>query len=332
MNIEDLKFKDAEPSPDEVEALRLRLLANGYQPLANRDKRCFLPAWPSVNVTSEAIAEWRRKHSGRYTATGVRLGNGLACCDVDIDDQKIVDALFNWTLDTFPETEQACVRRGSGNKEAIFLRTTEPFGRIHTRAFQKPGALGDDPAHRVEIFGSSSRQMGAFGAHTREENGVVTKEYFWLGGRSLLTVPLQSLPELPKGVFFAICDTAERLMLDAGWKQVKLSTSGEDRASYAYDLTDGMTFHCNNGLTLTLAQLETLAASGELRAMRLRCSASWLEGPSAKRTDRCLMSSTNDGRLVITETSSGVAHLRKPFEPDWNALAERAQQIKTRFL
>ena len=49
-------------------------------------------------------------------------------------------------------------------------------------------------------------QFGAFGAHTREDDGTVTVEYQWVEGASPADTPLSDLPVLTKAQFAAIAD------------------------------------------------------------------------------------------------------------------------------
>src|SRR5690606_17299725 len=57
---------------EQITQVRLRLLENGYAPLPNFDKRCFMKDWPRLEVDEAAIHSWGRRHK-RYTATGVRI-------------------------------------------------------------------------------------------------------------------------------------------------------------------------------------------------------------------------------------------------------------------
>jgi len=320
---------------EQITQLRLRVLANGYSPLRNFDKRCFMPGWPSVEITEAEINSWARRHS-RDTATGIRVENGLAVIDIDIDDQTLVDKVANAILDIAPQLENPnvplLVRKGKGFKEAWFVRTAELFSRIHSRAWTRPGAMPDDPSYRVEIFGGAvARQFGSFGPHTIGDDGVVAVQYTWTGA-SPADTPQSELPVLTKAQFFAICDAAEAILEAAGWKLVEKSTKGENDVERVYDLTEDMQFDIDTGERVSLQRLRELAGSTPDGAPAVRCSAAFAEGPSAKRTDRCIVSLTRAGHVAIWESASGVTHCEasaKPrdFEVELNRVAERLKEI-----
>ena len=69
-----------------------------------------------------------------------------------------------------------------------------------------------------------------------------------------------------------------------------------------------MIFDCDDGVERTLADLRDVGEG-------LRCSASWLEGPEARRRDRCLVGHDGGGGATVWESASGVLHAelaRKP--------------------
>lgn len=315
-----------------VEQLRLQLLENGYSPIRNRDKRTFMTGWPSVEITPDEIRSWSRRNS-RDKATGLRIENGLAVIDIDIDDKGIVDAAADAILDLCPQLEDAnvplLVRRGSGAKEAWFIRTDEAFGRIHSRAWRRRGEGVDATAHRVEVFGGASpRQFGAFGPHTVLDDGTVAKWYSWAEA-SPAEVRQPELPVIPKATIFLIVDAIERILEEAGWEVVPRSEKGENREHRVYDLTPDMAFDCDDGVTRTLDELRDVADSG------IRCSASWLEGPTAINRSRCLVTETRAGHVAIWETASGTTHVEEAAKPrdytlDLDRVAERLKELDQR--
>lgn len=312
--------------------IRKQLLANGYTPLPNLDKRCVLPDWPRVAVTDQTVDKWARMR--RYAATGVRVENGLAVIDIDVNDAAMTTAISDWIVRNIPELGDAAapwlVRVGKGHKEAWFVRTSETFSRLHTRRWVRPGDTADDGTHSVEIFGGGSpRQFGAFGAHTREDDGTVTVEYQWVEGASPADTPLSDLPVLTKAQFAAIADAAEALMRDAGWSAVARSSAGESESQRVYDLTDDMIFDLADGRSLSLPQLRQAL---EAEPSGLRCSASWLEGEEAKNTSRCLVSLTRAGAVAVWESAAGVTHVEASVAPkDWsseiNRVAEKLKEL-----
>lgn len=300
--------------------LRLALSDNGWAPLPLDRKRCFLGGWPQLVVNRHMIRKWRRML--RYKDTGIRLDNGLAVIDIDINDPAAVAAIVERLRALLPGSLML-VRQGNGAKIAIFVRTDEEFGRITSRRWIKPGETEEDGAHGVEIFGGgSARYFGAFGACGPG------RSYRW-GGRSPLDTRLDELPVYTKKQFFSVLDAVETTLRALGWQPVLLSKAGENASRPVHDLTDDMQFECDDGVTRTLAELEELARVGALHD--LRCSASWLEGPSARRTDRCIIGATKSGCLTVWETSSGVSHMPKPVEIARGEVEEKISRIKELF-
>jgi hypothetical protein len=317
-----------------IEELRLQLLANGYSPIPNLDKRTFMKGWPDVVIDAEEIARWSRRHR-RWTATGLRVEHGLAVVDIDISDPAAFAVVLKAMQERHPDVVECGLQRsGKGCKLAIFVRTAELFSRIHTRRWLAPGATADDDSHSVEIFGGASpRQFGAFGPHTVADDGTVVVSYQWddLGDPS--TVPLAELPVFPKQVFYDLADVAEDMLKRLGFTPVPNSTAGENDAARVYDLTDDMRFDLSDGRSVLLPELRQLAAEAE----GLRCSASWREGDQAKRRDRCLVSLGRSGGVCVWESASGVTHCEKDREPhdydlDIDRVAERLRELdeKTR--
>jgi len=317
-------------------ALRKQLLANGYTPLPNIGKACYLEGWPKVEVDEARIERWERRNS-RFQDTGIRIENGLAVIDLDIEDEDGMRAVAEAIEAAFPQLLGALVRYGKGSKEAWFCRTAEPFGRIHTFRFWSPGR-GDpdvDTAHCVEIFGGGSpRQFGAFGAHTRNQAGEVVIAYQWvmqegMGGASAfpprelspVNVPLAELPELTKADFFRIAEIAEATLRGLGFEQVLRSQSGESEAVRVYDLTDEMTFETNREeVGVTLAELHDRAGEEGLRV-----SASFIEPGRGHSLTRCLVGRSHSGELTIWDSASGVTHM--PAEADPKDVIERQLDV-----
>ena len=297
---------------EEQTAIRRKLLANGYTPLANDDKRTMLKNWPRIEVTPALIDEWSDKL--RYQATGVRLDGALTVVDIDIDDAEVIDEI----IDRLPEelwdrVGVAPERRGKGAKLAWFVRCNEPFQRFASLAFARPG---EDPEgdgvtlHRVEVFGPKAvRQFGAYGAHTMVR-GQATVEYRWTD-KGLTEVPLDELPLLTLDEVDLICRIANEVLAELGWVRHMRSKSGKGSSGVVYDLTDDMEFDTMEHGVVSLAELEELAR-GETG---IRLSASWLEGAGARNKTRCIAGVDYNGGLQIYETASGDLHRCKRTEP-----------------
>jgi hypothetical protein len=312
--------------------IRLRLLANGYTPLPTYGKQCFMKGWPSAQVDEAAIGSWARRHS-RWQDTGIRVQDGLGVFDLDIN-HEVMNVVVNALEKEEPAVSETLLRHGTGYKEAWFFRVDEPFTRIHTRRWLAPGTVEDDGAHGVEVFGgASSRFFGSFGANKREPDGSVAVAYSWEGA-SPLEVPLAELPVLTKAQVFKLIDLVERVLEQEGWTPVQRSKKGESEAERVYDLTDDMVFQCNDGVDRSLAELQAVAGEEGLK-----CSASWLEGPSAKRRDRCLVARTHSGAVSVWESASGETHLPAAVKPttevtdqrlEMNRVAEKLKELKDR--
>jgi hypothetical protein len=315
-----------------ITELRLQLLANGYSPIRNRDKRTFMPGWPTVELTPAEIEMWGHKHK-RDSATGLRVENGLAVIDFDINDKTAMNLIADRVFEAIPElgdpNANLLVRTGKGAKEAWFVRTDEEFGRIHSRSYTRPGESVDAGTHRVEVFGgSSARQFGSFGPHTIRDDGVVEVEYAW-PERSPLDTRQSELPELTKQQFFRIADIAEAVLKELGWSAVERSKSGENDAVRVYDLTEDMHFDLASGDTVSLQRLRDLAAADPDGG--LRCSASFLEGAEAVNRTRCLITVTRTGNLAIWESASGVTHCEaslKPVQRDYQVAINRILEME----
>lgn len=320
---------------NDIEQLRLQLLANGYSLTRNHDKRTFQKGWPTTVVDAVEVARWARRFS-RDRGTGIKVCDGLAVIDLDINDEVMVNRIADRVFEEVPilgdPATPLLVRRGKGFKEAWFVATDETFSRIHSRAWLAPGTVADDGAHRVEIFGGGSpRQFGSFGPHTLSDDGEVLVSYSWVD-QSPADVPLDALPVLTKKDFFAVADIVERELEAAGWSIVPRSTAGENEASRVFDLNDEMEFDTNTGEHLTLELLRALAASYPEGTPPLRCAANFIEGPDAKRTDRCIVSLTASGHVAVWESASGVTHVEaaakpKDYGPEINRIAERLKEI-----
>lgn len=286
--------------------LRRRMLANGYVPLANKDKMCVLKGWPDLHVDDAQIDAWSQQL--KWRGTGVRIEGGLVAIDLDVNDDDAIAAI----IDAIPDDiwrvlQDAPVRRGKGAKEAWFCRLAdgeEPFYRLASAGFRQ--AAGDETVHRVEVFAGEGggRQFGAYGAHTIDEHGDVAVEYRWDGGRGLAEVPFDDLPAITRAQLAEVADTATRVLDELGWQRDVRSKPGFSSPTPIYDL-DAQDFETRDHGTMGLADLEALC---ELHGT-IRLSASWLEGAAAVNMTRCIASiHPRDGRLSILETASYETH------------------------
>ncbi|XAI95334.1 DNA primase/polymerase [Nostoc phage Nsp-JY18] len=285
-------------------AIRRQLLSNGYTPLANKDKMCILPGWSTIEVDEEMIEGW--SDALKYRATGVRLDNGLVMIDFDIDDADAMLEIMQSIPDHLWEVLQHCpVRRGKGAKEAWFARAERPFMRWASAGFIHPGHVeqAEPPLQRLEVFGgASARQAGVYGAHTIGADGSVKIEYTWLDERGLCEVPFEDLPLVTERQIEQLCRHVNEELARLGWKRFLRSEGGKTDVYEVFDLTEDMIFVTAEG-AMTFAELTDAVSLGPVR-----CSASWLEGPTAVNVTRCIASARHDGTLQILETAAYQLH------------------------
>lgn len=295
-------------------ALRRAMLRNGYTPLANKDKGCILKGWPNLAVDEYQIDVWSDQL--RWRATGVRIERGLVAIDLDVNDSAVIDGIVNaLPADIWDLLQHAPVRRGKGAKECWFCRLAEgesSFYRLTSAGYRMPDDADDGVVHRVEIFaGDSGRQFGAYGAHTIGHDGEVEVAYRWVDDRGLADVPFDDLPRLTRAQLAVVADTASRVMADAGWVNDAQSKAGFTSPSVVYDLDDQV-FDTRDHGTVDLEHLEVLAAEND----NVRLSASWLEGPSAANTTRCIAYiNRSDNRVAILETAAYTTHRPVSLQP-----------------
>lgn len=291
-------------------AIRKRLLANGYSPVPNYDKRCFMSGRNEAVITEAMIDQWSGQV--KHLSTGVRVDWPMVAIDIDIDDVEAIEAVIDaLPQDLWDKVKHAPVRRSSSRtKEAWFVRLDEgdaPFSRLTSASFYR----ADDPAgedgttHRIEVFGSESgQQMGVFGAHTRDDGdvAVVLKDYVW-DGPSLLDVAIWDLPTLTRAEVAVIADTATAVLTERGWKRKMRSKDGFSSPQTIYDLTDDMVFETHDHGDLSLGELID-AASGS-RGVRLSAS---FHSPGSHNTSRCVASIGGDGVLRVIDFETANTH------------------------
>jgi len=295
-------------------ALRHNMLYNGYTPLANKDKMCILKDWPNLHVDEAQIDVWADQL--KWRATGVRIERGLVAIDLDVNDDAAINAIIDaLPADIWELLERAPVRLGKGAKECWFCRLAEgesSFYRLTSAGYRLPESAPDDVVHRVEIFaGETGRQFGVYGAHTVGHDGEVEVAYRWAGDRGLADVLFCDLPELTCAQLAKVGEVASAVLAELGWVHDKKSKEGFSSPSVIYDLED-QDFDTRDHGPVTLADLEALAAEHD----SVRLSASWLEGPSAANTTRCIAYiNRSDMQLAILETASYTTHRPVSLQP-----------------
>ncbi|WP_439628630.1 DUF5906 domain-containing protein [Shinella sp.] len=304
----------------DVTIQRLKALSNGWTPIRNVDKATYMKGWPDLEIDQDEIMSWDRMT--RDAATGIRVENGLAVVDIDVDDPEIVRLIGEALMDLVPAMEledTPWLERHSGKaKVAWFFRTDEPFGKLKTAVFVPPGcAVDDEDAETgfVEIFGGgSARQFGAFGSHSHDERGNTLRSYGWRD-RSPLDTRLDELPVITKAQFVELSHKAAEILKAAGWLIQPLTKFSDHAGGRTFDLHDDHMFHCNDGVPRTLVELQAAAGGRD----PLRCSMSWKEGAQAKNRTRGLVGLTKGGLVFVHDTQDAVTHLPVSAKPTTDA-------------
>lgn len=293
--------------------LRHALLENGYVPLANMDKRCMLKRWPVLDVDHDVIEDWSDRRGLR--ATGVRIEGDMLALDFDIDDDAMLDRIWDaiWEaderlgalLDAMP------MRAGKGAKVCLFARLeTGKIDKLWSKAYYRPGAREGGALHRLEVFTGEGggRQVGVYGLHSVSDDGTEV-HYRWADGRGLADVPLTELPQLRRKDVFALVDLVSREMDRAGWEYEVSAKHGKITETRAYVLVPTMRFATNRGDVVGLDELEALAGESGLRV-----SLGFVESAAVNTSRGLVGRNPVDDRVQIWDTAT--ATLYRPADLD----------------
>jgi hypothetical protein len=295
---------------DSVRHLFPQLLKNGYVPLPNRDKACYLPKWSMIQVNEDQCQRWTRQ--SKWPAIGLRVEPPLLVLDYDIPDINIIKTLRN----TIPPTvlEEGLERQGNPPKTAFFLRLAdkeEPFHEAHTRRYTFTGA--PKPAFAVQAFagGGGGQQFGAFGPHSHDARGQVLRTYSWINGRSPAKVHIDELPELTRKQVFALLDAADAVL--SSWPGLvidpKSKPSGESPQEQVYDLTETMLFHDTDSVEYSYAELiEEAKARKELGQPEMRITGSFTNDPASSGSPRAKVYWHEFYGLSIVDFKTSITH------------------------
>lgn len=242
--------------------LRLQLLANGYTPLPNNRKICYLEGWSTVDVTPEVIEsrEWARK--GSWSDTGIRCGD-IVAFDFDIDEADILNDLLDVLVGEGLLPETPLVRVGRPPREiwvyrvegpTTAKRTTGGFGFADEQVeVKKRIAAGEGPGKFrklvVEVLGVGA-QIGAFGQHSDDH------DYNW-PLQSPIDTPVEDLPAVTREMIEAVVTRSAEFFNALGLEQIDLGGGTNDgHYTRVYDLTDDMVFPTRELGDLTVPQLK----------------------------------------------------------------------------
>jgi putative DNA primase/helicase len=307
-------------------ALRLILFQNGYPIIKAYDKS---PRWSGWNVAvldARAINEWinPRATVSLYSGTGMLVADGLAAIDLDIPNRELARDMRAKMHAIAPQVfaERGALERGRSDaspKCMFFMRRAgEPF-TVRSRKWSFSPEDHNAPTCMVEIFasdrngdGAASRQVGAFGPHTIDDQGVVTISYAWKGP-SPKEVPLSDLPELTLDQAKAVAEAFDRLAEAAGMRPVPGHKGGLIIPTDVYDLDDTMRFEGEDFAGVTLAELTDIYRVNSGMGNDTRCSSSFT-GEGGTRKDRCHVGwsgSPTTGHITVHDYGTAITHRPK---------------------
>jgi hypothetical protein len=302
--------RKADVNIDTVRHLFPQLLANGFVPIPNRDKHCYLPGWPSILVDERQCRLWARQQ--RWPAIGLRVEVPLIVFDFDVALAVLAQRVLSAAGAACATVLSGLERQGSPPKTAFFLRLKageEPFHEANTRRFLV--APGVKEAYRVQVFagGGGAKQFGCFGPHSHDERGNVLKTYTWVNGRSPANVPLAALPEVTRAEAFAVLDAADAAL--AAWPGLHVDTfasRGEHAQAQVYDLDESTVFTDVEGVEYSLDELEAEArARKELGQPQIRITGSFTGDASSSGSPRAKVAIGRHG-LSIVDFKTGRTH------------------------
>lgn len=240
-------------------ALRLKLYANGFEPLANKRKLCLLKGWSTFDITPALInsREWAR--SMAYADTGIRGGDVVAL-DWDVDDGALLNLLLDAVVEHGVVKESPFVRIGRAPRELWVYRTADKIGKRTTGHFVPPGSPPDFAGYAVEVLGKGC-QFAAYGQRS------VDIPYLW-PEQSLLDHVFMDLPVISKAQCEAVTAFASQFFLDHGLERKSRAGGTDEGYTHAYDLTDDLSFDVQDVGLLTVPEIAELLAANPNEVLR----------------------------------------------------------------
>jgi hypothetical protein len=195
--------------------LRLRLLANGYEPLPitgpgepvkSAGKRPRLPEWQHVPITPPAVRSWSREYA-RDTNTGIRCGRLLGV-DIDILSADLARQVEDLALAMLGATPLR--RIGRAPKVLLAYRAEGEQPKAETPEFVLP----DGSKAQVEVL-AKGQQFVSHGVHPDTQQA-----YTWTA-QAPENIALTDLPIATPSRIRAFLAACESLFRDAGGKTAK---------------------------------------------------------------------------------------------------------------
>lgn len=201
---------------DPITGLRLRLLANGYEPIPvvgpdapgkSPGKRPGIKEWQTVPLDTAMVSSWRSGHVRDCTNTGLRTGL-LIGVDIDVSVAQLAQDLVDCAVRMLGGTSLR--RIGQAPKILICYCVHEASAKMETAEFILP----DGSKAQVEILGKG-QQFVAYGVHP-----VTKSEYQWLESGPDI-VPLTDVPVVSRDHITAFLAAAKALIREAGGRTIK---------------------------------------------------------------------------------------------------------------
>lgn len=200
---------------DAISDLRLRLLANGYEPLPiiapteqvkSAGKRPRLDGWRGMEITPGAVRSWSRDYP-RDINTGIRCGQIIGV-DVDILDAALVAELEQMAIALLGATPLR--RIGRAPKLLLAYRAGETMAKAETPEFFFP----DGQKAQVEIL-ANGQQFVSHGTHPETH-----LPYTWTY-KAPEEIPLAEIPAITGARIRAFLAAASSLIRENGGRTAK---------------------------------------------------------------------------------------------------------------
>jgi hypothetical protein len=303
--------------PEARTSLRLRLRANGYTPLPNTGKPCYLKGWPKVEVTEDEIYAWHRQHR---PTTGLRLDHLVAF------DADTVPPFTARLLAIVEEMAGKTPLERVGNPARSMLIYRADASVIDAgRSYLSSAAYYDGPddqgdKHQLEVLHGRS-QIGAFGRYDIAA-GI---DYLW-PRQSPLDVALADLPAVALKTCYAIRQAADALFQEAGKVPPAPRMHGRGGAwvkrvtTIERDLTLDMQVELERGGCATVATLAECVDDLSARDAGLRCCMAFIRDTADSERSGVIYR-TKHGELAIHDHVENITHMLAEGETMRAALA-----------
>ena len=216
-------------APHNTTDLRLRLLANGYEPVPVIGKAPTLTEWQKIPIDDAAIRSWTPRH-GRSTGGRTKF---TSCLDSDISEPEaaaeVDDLVRNW----FDGRGILLTRFGRAPRRAFLFRTDIPFEKKVAR-YLPPGITAADVTDEKLLpkieFLCNGQQVVLFGVHPDTK-----KPYSWHADRDPTIVPRNDLPAIDDAEADRLLADIYNLLLARGYQPYERSRPKSNGSAAAAD-------------------------------------------------------------------------------------------------